>query len=645
MHRPKTWAVFLIALAGILGGILTGAFFSLGHDLPQINALKQFKPSAASVIYSSDNRIITKLYLEKRFPVNITQVPPILIDAVLATEDRRFFSHRGMDLKSLFRAVISDIKAGRFKQGGSTLTQQLAKTLFLTPEKSIIRKIKEALLTFQIERRYTKNEILELYLNLIYFGSGSYGIQAASNTYFGKDINDITLAEAALLAGLPKAPSRYSPLRNPERATARRDLVLSGMLTTGKITAEQYHEAAATPYIKPPETEYDNAPYFTAFIKQALLEHVHSDLIYTKGLRVYTTLDLSLQEAGRQAVARQMDRLGERLKNLDQPDSPPQAALISLDADSGQIISMIGGRDFVKSPFNRALHAKRQPGSAFKPIVFAAAIEAGINQNRTILDAPLSFHIPGTSQEWVVENFSRTFSGEMTLRKALALSKNTPAVRLIDKISPTAVVDFARGLGIDSLLRPNLSLALGTSEVSLLELSRAYCVFANGGVKVSPYGIERVVDHSGTVLFQSAPDREAVMSSKHAAIITDMLKGVILEGTGRKAKIITKEVAGKTGTTDHYKDALFIGFSRDIVTGVWVGRDDSTSLGKGETGAKAALPIWIDYMQAALDKKPYQFFDIPDGLKVIYMDPVTGKGLPGSHPKAIKAITAAKDTP
>lgn len=645
MVGVRKWGVFGIALAGIFSGILAGAFFSLNHDLPQINELKQFRPSEAGFIYSADGQVITRLYLEKRFPVTIDQIPEVLIDAFITTEDRRFFSHRGLDLKSLLRALISDIKAGHFKQGGSTLTQQLAKTLFLTSEKSLIRKIKEALLTVQIERRYTKKEILELYLNLIYLGSGSYGVQAASRTYFGKDVQQITLPEAAMLAGLPKAPSRYSPLNHPKESLSRRNVILAAMLSTGTISPDRYESALRVPYAEPARDQARNsAPYFTEYIKNELKQHIRLDTLYTSGLKIHTTLDANLQEKGQQAISRHLGALEKRMALAGKNAPFPQAALVAIDTNTGEIISLIGGRDYTVSQFNRATHAVRQPGSAFKPFVYAAAVENGFDQNTLITDAPLRLTLPGTRKEWRVENFSRTFDGEMTLRRALALSKNTPAVRLIHQVGIEKVIDLARRFGITSDLYPSLSLALGTSELSLMELSAAYIPFANAGIRVDPYGIRKILDADGRIIFEAAPDRRAVFSARHAAVMTDMLKAVILEGTGKKAAVIHKETAGKTGTTDQCRDALFIGFSRDIVTGVWVGNDDSTPLGPGETGARAALPIWLDYMTAFLADKPYQFFDIPEGTRVIFMDPRTGKQVDQHTPQAVRAVIMHKSS-
>jgi len=621
----RHWYLLPIALCGIFFGILAGFFFSLGHDLPQINSLKQFKPSAVTTVFSSDNKIIEKFYIEKRFPVSLEKIPKNLISALITIEDKNFFIHSGINLKAILRAIFQDMKTRSFKQGASTLTQQLAKTLFLSSEKSITRKIKEALLTLQIERRYTKNEILELYLNLIYLGSGVYGVEAASQTYFGKSVNYLTLAESALIAGLPKSPSVYSPLKNPDLAKKRRDIVLQQMLTAKVITVAQYDVAKAVVISSPSQQAYQKqAAYFIEYIKTSLNERFDLYNIYSKGLNIYTTLDLDLQQAAETAISKQMQMLENRMSQNGIDPSKAQCALIAIDVKDGGILSMVGGKSFKESSFNRAVQARRQPGSAFKPFIYATAIIMGFSQNDKLLDSPLSYRLDN-NKTWQVDNFSKTFLGETTFRKALALSKNTPVVRLIERIGPNMVIDFAKKAGISSDLHSNLSLALGTSEVSLIELTASYIPFANMGIKVVPFPIIKITDSDSRIIYQNTTQKQSIMSRQNAAIITDMLKAVIREGTGKKAMVIQKDIAGKTGTTDNNRDALFIGFSPDIAVGVWVGNDDASSLGKHETGASAALPIWIDYMEHFLSNRSYQYFDIPDGTKMVYMEPDTGE--------------------
>ena len=636
------WYLIAATFSGIFFGIMAGVFLILFHDLPQINSLKQFKPSSSTTVFSSDNKIITKFYIEKRFPVSIETIPQNLISALITIEDKNFYIHSGINLKAIFRAILYDIKAGEYKQGASTLTQQLAKTLFLSSEKSITRKIKEAFLALQIERRYTKNEILELYLNLIYLGSGAYGVEAASQTYCGKSVGDLTLAESALVAGLPKAPSIYSPIKNPDLAKKRRDIVLRQMLNAKVITVMEYNLAKAVKIsLYPQKPGPKKAGYFIEYIKSRLKIQFDLQNIFSKGLNIYTTLDLNLQQVAENSIAKRMSQLELRMIKQGIDVSKAQCALIAIDVKTGGVLSMVGGKNFHKSSFNRAVLAKRQPGSAFKPFVYATAIIQEFSQYDKLMDAPLSY-ILDNNKTWQVNNFSKTFLGEITFRKALALSKNTPVVRLIKIIGPARVIEFAEKAGISSKLQPNLSLALGTSEVSLIELTASYIPFANMGIKTVPFSIIKITDSDSRIMYQNTIRKQSIMSRQNAAIITDMLKAVVLEGTGKNALVIQKDIAGKTGTTDNSKDALFIGFSPDIAVGVWVGNDDSTSLGKYETGAKAALPIWIDYMEHFLSIKPYQYFDIPDGTKMVYMNPDTGEITKEKTSRTVKTLIKIK---
>jgi penicillin-binding protein 1A len=633
----------LIIFVGLLAGILFGSFWGLLYDLPEINHLKQFKPSSVTTIYSFDNQVITQFYLEKRFPVSIKNIPKSLIDALLVTEDRIFFNHSGINFKAILRALFHDIKAGEFKQGASTLTQQLAKTLFLSPEKSIIRKVREAILAVQIERRYTKNEILELYFNLIYLGSGAYGVEAAARTYFDTSIANVTLGQAALIAGLPKAPSVYSPLNNPELAKKRRALILKQMLDADIISQQVHDLADKEPvFIKTKTESLSRAPFFVAYLKNILKSQPNLIYEYSNGLNIHTTLDLRLQGIAETSIQKHMLNLEKRMRKNSIVNPTLESALIALDVKSGGIRSMVGGRDFSKNEFNRAVQAIRQPGSSFKPFVYATALVHGYSQRSTLLDAPLSYS-QGKNKIWEVKNFSKTHGGQMTLRKALALSKNTPAVRLMEELGPETIIEFAKKSGITSTLHPYLSLALGTSEVNLLELTAAYIPFANKGIKVVPFPIVRIMDSDGRVIFLNPVKKQSIMSRENAAVMSDMLKAVINEGTGKKASHIKKDIGGKTGTTDQYRDAHFIGISPDIALGVWVGNDDSKTLGPYETGARAALPIWIDYMEAALADKPFQYFDIPNGTKIVYMDPDTGNTLSQADPSAVRALIKTKD--
>ncbi len=636
----KNRAVFiLVILAGCVFGGMGGAFFALTHDLPQIQALESFKPSSVTRIYSADNTILAEIFAEKRDPVPLSQIPVYLKKAIVAIEDKNFYSHSGVDLKGIARAAIKDVKAGKFVEGASTITQQLAKTLFLTPEKNILRKVKEAVLAFQMERRYTKDEILSLYLNQIYFGSGAYGVKAAAWIFFNKKVEDLTLAESALISGMPKSPSRYSPLVNPDLSMKRRDIVLRQMLKDKIICEKEFMEAKNELLnFSKKRTTAVRAPYFVAYVKKYLEAMIGSSMLYRNGLEIYTTLDIDLQEAAEAAVDKRISELEERMKKKTLEHIDPQCAVISLDVKTGGILAMIGGKDYSKSFFNRAVSAKRQPGSAFKPIVYACAIESGFAQNMLILDTPVEFSMPGKNRSWKPENFSENYSGEMTLRKALTHSKNVPAVRLIEMLGVSSVVHFAQLLGIESVLMPYLSLALGTSEVNLLELTAAYAAFSNKGQYIKPFGVTEIRDRNGRLLKRVKPEKKVALSREAAAVITDMLIGVVNEGTGKQARILKRQVAGKTGTADNYKDALFVGYSPLVATGVWVGQDNYHTLGKLETGARAALPVWIDVMEKAFADRPVEYFDIPDNVVRKRIDPESGKPSSTKISSAVSAL-------
>lgn len=629
----------LFFVGACLFGATAGAFFAIKRDLPQIRALQEYKPPAVTRMYSTEGVLLTELFHEKRNPVPLSRIPETLKSAILATEDRQFYDHIGVDLKGILRAVVKNIVAGEFVEGASTLTQQLAKTLFLTPEKSLSRKIKEAVLAVQIERRFSKDEILELYLNQVYLGSGAYGVEAAACIYFGKPVESLNLAECALIAGLPKAPSRFSPRVHPETARKRRNVVLKQMRELGIITETDFRHALQAPVIcKNAVHEIRRAPYFVEYVQKNLERQLGADLLYKGGLTIKTSLSMPLQAAAESAVENGLSALEDRMvrARIENPD--PQGALVAIDVSSGAILAMVGGKDFLESPYNRTTSAKRQPGSAFKPFVYACAVENGFLQNQVLLDTPVVFRGGHDGEEWRPKNFSRAFQGEMTMRKALAVSENIPTIRLIERVGPASVARFARAAGIQSPLAQNLSLALGTSEVTLLELTAAYGVFANKGEWVQPECVTQVQSADGRILWAPNPQKRAVMRPMGAAIITDMLRAVIEEGTGKRARALGRPVAGKTGTTDDCRDALFIGYTPFLLTGVWVGQDLPRSLGKGETGAKAALPIWIDFMETALADSGYAHFDVPDDGVFLFLDPDTGRLSEGPFEGAVKAL-------
>ena len=614
----------LILLAGIVCGSTIGAFLTLTHDLPRIQELEDFRPSSVTTVLSAEGKVLGEFFVEKRVPVDLDEIPPYLRQAVVATEDRRFYEHAGLDWRGIGRAILKDIRAGRFKEGGSTITQQLAKVLFLNPEKTIQRKLKEAILALQIEKRYRKDEILSLYLNQIYLGSGAYGVEAAANRYFDKHVWELDLAECALIAGLPRGPTLYSPLVNPDKALSRRATVLKNLRHTGYITDEQYREALDEPLqLKAGSDLGAVAPYFIAYIRPQLEEILGENLLYRGGLTIQTTIKEGWQRVAQTALESGLLALEGRHPSKAPEEEQPQGAVIILDARTGMILTMVGGRDYENSQFNRATMAYRQPGSAFKPIIYAYALEKGYTQADRIWDGPVSYPQAGGTI-WEPQNYSGGFEGEITLRKALEISQNIVTIKLLERLGPSPVVDFAHHLGIVSVLRSNLSLALGTSEMTLLELASAYQDFANGGIWAEPSGIVEVLDHNGRSLWKYSPASRLVLSQETAYIVTNMLQGVIKNGTGRAASSLPWPLAGKTGTTEDSRDALFVGYSPKIVTAVWVGKDSGSSLGEKETGARAALPIWREIMGKVLQDTTGNDFELPDNITLIRMDVRSG---------------------
>lgn len=639
LFQKNKMRIFLVVLCGMILGIPGGILIAITRDLPEIRSLESYKPSSVTRIYSADHTLLSELFLEKRDPLPLHRIPRHLIQAILSIEDKSFYQHSGVDLKGIVRAIYKDLHARKLVEGASTLTQQLAKTLFLTSEKTLVRKLKEAILAFQLERRYTKDEILELYLNQIYFGSGAYGVNAAARTFFNKPVEQLTLAEAALIAGMPQLPSRLSPLISPERAVERRNIVLKQMFRNNIISENEFEKAGNEPLLLGKHSEdHIKAPYFLQHVTNQLENIVGATLLYQGGLVVNTTLDYELQQSAESAVRNQLQELETRMEKNNIPNPKPEAAVLSLSIQTGGILCMIGGKEFSRSSYNRAMTAKRQPGSAFKPILYACAVEQGFPQNMLLLDSPVAFSTPGDSPPWEPENFTRDYMGEITLRKALAFSKNIPAVRLMEKLGVSSVTRFASSLGIQSRLHSYLSLALGTAEMTLLELTAAYSVFPNQGKLIKPFAITEIQDRQGRMIWRAKPQKSIAMSRVGAAIITDMLNGVILEGTGQKAKSLRQPLAGKTGTTNQYKDALFIGFSPTVTTGVWVGQDSSVTLGNGETGARSALPIWMDIMQKAESKSSGLSFDIPDETVRVRMDPTSGNPVSDNHPDSVNAL-------
>jgi penicillin-binding protein 1A len=636
-HRWKWIAQFTAALLIVVLCATVGVGIGVANwarqDLPSPSSLQTIAPPVKTLVYDVNGKLVHEFYKENRSVVPLRQIPQAMKDAILSIEDRRFYTHWGIDPIRLFGALVQDVISRRPEQGASTITQQLARNLFLTHEKTVSRKIKEAILAVRIEQTYTKDEILQMYLNQIYFGEGAYGVDAAARIYFGKAVQELTLPECALLAGLPRNPRDYSPRRDPDRALKRRNLVLASMVQNKKLSQRQYEAASETPLgVSKTRIDTKSAPYFMEMVRLYLEERYGSNQLFEGGLRVYTTLDAGLQQAAEEALERRLTELEQRIGGkrsraailakvkTAQPSERTQTdylqgAVVAIDATNGQIRALIGGRDFNESNFNRATQAARQPGSAFKPFIYTAAIDNGYTPNEMILDTPVSFKA-GNGEDWSPQNYDHKFRGPVTLRTALAKSLNVPAAKLLQKIGTTQVISYARRLGIRSRLGSDLSLALGTSEVNLLELTSSYGVFANQGVRTTPLFVLRVEDKNGKVLEQTRTTAEEVLSPETALTMTNMMETVLQSGTAAAAHAIGLNVpaAGKTGTTDDYTDAWFVGYTPSLVTGVWVGFDRKQKIGPNMTGAAAALPIWVDVVSAGTKNKPAQDFPVPNGV-------------------------------
>lgn len=624
MKKFKYIVLAVVAVISICLGVAAGILAAHITDLPEVTALEKYKPSATSRVYSDDGELIAEFFMENRYPVSIDRVPGHVKNAFLDVEDPRFYSHSGIDIIGIARAMLHNARAGKIEQGGSTITQQLAKILFLIPERTLNRKVKEAFLALQIEKRYSKDEILGMYLNQVYLGSGAYGVEAAARTYFGKPVDQLTVSEAALLAGLPQAPSRYSPFNNPERTKSRRLHSLKRMLAEGHITQAELDEADRVPVLSEmPPIVVTKAPYLVEYIRQQLQDRFGTGTLYKGGLNIYTTLNLKMQEVAEAAVTKGLE---DASKRHPRKDVLLQGALLAIEPHTGQIKAMVGGTDYAHSQFNRCTQAHRQPGSAFKPIVFAAALDKGYRPEDVVLDIPVSYHGATSGARWSPSNFDKKFEGPITLRRALAKSINVVAVRLLDDVGIPNVINCARKLGINSELPPYLPLALGATDLTLMEITGAYAAFDNSGIYVEPTAIIRITDQDGRVIEQHSPVTREAVSADTAALITDMMVTVVKHGTGWKARELGRPVAGKTGTTSDYNDAWFVGYIPSMALGVWVGYDDHKPIGKLETGARTALPIWIDFMKGyieAANLPPEDFPPIPppdvvgrEGLKL-----------------------------
>lgn len=724
-------------VAGLLAGL--GGYYLIQRNLPSLNTLQEYNPNLITRVYSTDGQVVGEFFIERRIVVPLSKMPSHLVKAFIAIEDARFYEHEGVDYKGIIRALQVNISAGRIVQGGSTITQQLVKSFFLTPERSISRKIKEAIISFRIEKNLDKEDILYLYLNQIYLGKGAYGVQAASEIYFGKNASELNIAESALLAGLPKAPSRYSPYSHSEAAAKRQRLVLTRMLEEGFISREEMDEALDYTIKLRPKAVRSLwvSPYFTEHVRKYIAEKYGEDMLYRGGLKVFTTINVEMQKAANEAVAmglRKHDRrrgfrgpirtltvsgdiesfiedgdqvlsrrpievnrqykglvtevsplkryvtvqIGSRrgriyfndmnwarlynptndsdggkhirfseilhegdvvhvrVKRLPLDENDPvrlsldqepiaQAAIIAMDPVTGHVKAMVGGANFSRSEFNRAIQAKRQPGSAFKPIIYAAALDNGYTPSTIVIDSPLVFEEAIRDElDWKPRNYEGEFYGPTTIREALAHSRNVVTIKVLKEIGVNKAAEYAERLGITSPINRDLSLALGSSALSLLELTTAYATFAALGMRPEPLFISRITDKDGNVLEEHLPSFTEAMSRQTAYIVSNLLQGVVQNGTGRRAKVLNRPVAGKTGTTNNLNDAWFLGYTPELVAGAWIGYDEEKPLGRHETGARAALPIWLKFMEKVTEGTPSRNFAIPDGIVFAKIDAETG---------------------
>ncbi len=736
--------LIVLFLAGMAGAGVYAGYRYISQDLPKISSLKDYRPPIITKVYADDGRPIAEFFKERRIIIPLKEIPDILIQAFVSAEDARFFQHQGIDPLSIIRAFIKNLEAGTIKQGGSTITQQVTRSFLLTPERSYIRKIKEVILSYRIEKAFSKEEILFLYLNQIYLGHGAYGVQAAAENYFGKPVQKLNLAECAMLAGLPQAPSRYSPFRNPAQARQRQAYVLNRMIEEGYISSEQAAEAFNTPLdLKARRNLYvEEVPFYTEHVRRYVEAKYGADALYTQGLQIYTAVNIDFQKTAEQEVNQGLQDLDKRqgyrgpLKSLqpqeidafaseqqaeleanplepgmvtqgvvaqvndqaktitvrmgneqgvialadmawarkpnpdvayyaaklrrpgealhvgdvilvrikeqpkDQKDTwrlaleqEPlvQGALLCLETETGLVKAMVGGRDFSETQFNRAIQSRRQPGSAFKPIIYAAALDRQFSDPKkvytpatVIIDSAVVFEDKVRDQTWKPKNYKETFYGPTLLREALAQSRNLVTIKILQDIGVDYTIDYARKLGITADLTRTLSLALGASGVSLLELTRAYSVFANQGYLVEPVFVIKVLDRYGNVLEEAVSERQKVIENDTAFLMTNLLESVVQQGTGQRVKALGRPSAGKTGTTNDMYDAWYLGYTPEYIAGVWVGFDNEAPLGKTETGAVAASPIWLEFMKRVLANAPVRQFEPPEGVVFAKIDAETG---------------------
>jgi penicillin-binding protein 1A len=647
--------IVLAALIVVLAIIVAWRTYIIyQRDLPSFTSLHNIEPSLKTKIYASDGTLLQEYFSENRVLTPYKRIPSHMIDMLMAVEDREFMNHWGVNPKRVIGALLVDIARWEIAQGASTITQQLARMLFLTRKQTLERKIKEALTAIKLERSYSKEEIIQMYLNQYYFGWGAYGIAAASRTYFNKSVEELSVGDCAFLVSLLKGPSRYSAdvFENSESADKVRNRSLYAYYDWGKISRAEYDSLKALPInLNPPVVEPGRAPYFTEVVRRYILDKYGEEALYSGGLKVYSTLDWKIQQAAETAVKEKLDSIQARIERRYHPKHPAytlvlpdtvdsmgdsitvykqiQGAVVTLENQTGNVLALVGGKSFETTKWNRAVQSPLTPGSAFKPFVYAAAMDNGYHPTDLFYDNSIKLSIPGT-KDWRPHNFDKEFMGEMTLREGLALSRNLIAIKLLLKIGPEQAIFYANKMGITSPLRPNASLAIGTSEIRPIELTSAYTVFPNGGIKVPYRFILKIIDRYGTVIEDnSAIQKEEVLSEETAYVMVNLMQSVIDDpkGTGRKARWLgfTRPAGGKTGTSDSYCDNWFVGYTPQITSGVWVGFDDKTSIGHNQTGSANALPIWTDVMKAAHDTLPIADFEIPENIEFIEVCLKSGK--------------------
>ena len=653
---------FVLFLTGLF--VFTAIVIVTYARLPSFDEIQAYKPPQATRVVDREGTIIYEFYEERRTDVSLDQVPPYVQSAFVSLEDRRFWSHWGLDIPGLVRALLTNIVHLRIVQGASTITQQLARNMFLTHKKTMGRKFSEMVLAVKIERCLTKEEILERYLNEIWFGSGVYGVSAAARYYFGKEVTELSVAEAATLAAIPKNPNFYSPFKNMEAATARQKLVLKAMLKSGAITRNEYEDAVSEELVFSEKRDYTYggiAPYYMDEVKKYIIEKYGEEFLYRGGGTVVVPMDIRLQEIANRSVdsvTREYDKTYKFKytianykydpKNLVAPKYL-QAALVAMDPSTGEVLAMVGGRNYFHSMYNRATQAYRQTGSSFKPFVYLAAAIAGYGTGHILYDAPIE--VQDANRIWTPSNYDHQYMGPITERRALALSRNLATVRLAMEVGPATVTDVAKKCGIQTKMEPYYSTALGAHSLTLMEMTNAYCTIADYGTKHDPILVLEVYDVTGNLLEKNEPVGEKVVDSASCYIVISMMESVMNEGTGVRARTqygFQRPAAGKTGTTSWYKDTWFIGFTPTLACGVWVGFDDPKTIAPGATGTAFALPIWSAFMREATKLYPSQEFRTPPGVTWVSVCATTGylptSKCPNVRMEAFKSGTEPTET-